>query len=1224
MVSNYWLDTAKLTPALMDIAGPRMEAYVAVGTTQYRPEFTTIPFTVNVDDAVVKMSVPKWDTHRSFANDVNFEVGKIGHVSAKGSYTYYSTPHPDHQEMLVLHLEESGCLDEYRHQADPQGKRVAFKALGWVLRRMFCTKDNYFGAFTNFATSSEFLEKFDHDPQGVGDKVEERYRPGRSDALNVQVTMNVEESLIVMSEQVHGCIRGLAMPVPQLQMALKSVEHFMELSLDALPTYIVATDDMDDSYRLGVAPPIKAKEAVFIEGIELKANRLFGPQPHATTYLCLWELTAPRITAFLSPEFISIIQASISAVIYNFTDLENAPASFYIPKTPPDVTFFKLGIDEVAVTLFSDNTAVSLSLPDGVNLDTSSWATRSFSSAVGLVIPAIKVHLLEQDTYRRKWASTASIDTALALDVFSAPFGWREKASEQQKFLKREDGPTKRTWYMYQRSGDENDGNHVNMLYLPRPRPRAPEPVEEYLTVSTEKESVVERETSSAHSSSAHTSEDESDAEYTGRVPLQRRSRSFATARETLRSSVGDIGDESDSVSETSISSGSISNDDRKRLEGYDMAGALAERLSMFRSAHEHVVPAFPGWTDDNAPADDCKPIPKHNKTIGDGTVIRIVCKRLDVDVGDRSVQPVMTLVNAMRSVPVSPEIQLDQLVTQHTDTVMADVTRADSKLVDLSFPEVRVKVNNHIDDQRNDIIDVRLRKVYGSVLTVPAHDLGPKSTDIVFGSQCILVTASTMSLARGQMSLLDSADGKRPQVALAPVIEARIDNLQVGYTESIDQQIRAKLAVVDVQTVTAAASCLIDIFRSWESCFAGSPRKEPPSVSPARLVYAIVRKAVASDIGATSPSFRFEGGYELHAEDQRSIRRDPGWIMLARLRHWARQMELDEDMLRQVNVSDDEMATYIVSELARVEEAFCQDESLVVFQPFIKNILGHTAAVPDRSDDRSRRKSTGYFVNLGDFAVKHRERSLESSVIATSVVGLRGATAGVQRSSGVQDEQPYGHLRLLVAVKETHAELQDGLLPAIETLLKLAPKNSTTGPASTVSNMATSSSDRHAARTQSEDLAASMLIVLDVQLEDIQLSVLAGGLRLRLAVKNAQQAVARRQGHRRHAAAEQLVTGSVQMLTHDSVFLCVDSIDLALLQPQEDDDLVANSPDRIVASSKVDNVRSTIDIQTRMEDKRAPTVKVIFGVESVEFDSRPQLRAFLAFARDWQKRHLG
>jgi len=60
-----------------------------------------------------------------------------------------------------------------------QGRRVVFKALGWALRRMFCVKDNYFGAFTQFTTMQEYLERFDHDPDSVGDPVEEKYRPGR-------------------------------------------------------------------------------------------------------------------------------------------------------------------------------------------------------------------------------------------------------------------------------------------------------------------------------------------------------------------------------------------------------------------------------------------------------------------------------------------------------------------------------------------------------------------------------------------------------------------------------------------------------------------------------------------------------------------------------------------------------------------------------------------------------------------------------------------------------------------------------------------------------------------------------------------------------------------------------------------------------------------------------------------------------------------------------------
>lgn len=63
--------------------------------------------------------------------------------------------------------------------ADEQGRHVAFKALGWVLRRLFCVKDNYFGGYTQFRTMQEFLERFDHDPNLVGDPVEQKYRPGR-------------------------------------------------------------------------------------------------------------------------------------------------------------------------------------------------------------------------------------------------------------------------------------------------------------------------------------------------------------------------------------------------------------------------------------------------------------------------------------------------------------------------------------------------------------------------------------------------------------------------------------------------------------------------------------------------------------------------------------------------------------------------------------------------------------------------------------------------------------------------------------------------------------------------------------------------------------------------------------------------------------------------------------------------------------------------------------
>jgi len=162
--------------AIMDIVGSQVDAYVAVSATQYRPELAVVPFSVHLSDARVELCIPKWDTHRAFGQGDTIEVGKIGDLTASGSYRYYSVPRPDHQENLALHLEVSV---ECEPTLTDQGRRVVFKALGWALRRMFCLKDNYFGGFTQFTTMQEYLERFDHNPDSVGDPVEEKYRPGR-------------------------------------------------------------------------------------------------------------------------------------------------------------------------------------------------------------------------------------------------------------------------------------------------------------------------------------------------------------------------------------------------------------------------------------------------------------------------------------------------------------------------------------------------------------------------------------------------------------------------------------------------------------------------------------------------------------------------------------------------------------------------------------------------------------------------------------------------------------------------------------------------------------------------------------------------------------------------------------------------------------------------------------------------------------------------------------
>jgi hypothetical protein len=52
--------------------------------------------------------------------------------------------------------------------------------------------------------------------------------------------------------------------------------------------------------------------------------------------VCLWEISVSGVSAFLSPAFKETLASVGTAVGYNWTDHDNAPASVYIAETPPD------------------------------------------------------------------------------------------------------------------------------------------------------------------------------------------------------------------------------------------------------------------------------------------------------------------------------------------------------------------------------------------------------------------------------------------------------------------------------------------------------------------------------------------------------------------------------------------------------------------------------------------------------------------------------------------------------------------------------------------------------------------------------------------------------------------------------------------------------------------------------------------------------------------------
>jgi len=82
-------------------------------------------------------------------------------------------------------------------------------------------------------------------------------------------------------------------------------------------------------------------------GLDIIANRLFGPQPRTATYVCIWEIALGSVKASVSANDATLLIAAANAFRSNFVDVVNAPADEFMPVVDPD--------GEYSLTLFSYN-----------------------------------------------------------------------------------------------------------------------------------------------------------------------------------------------------------------------------------------------------------------------------------------------------------------------------------------------------------------------------------------------------------------------------------------------------------------------------------------------------------------------------------------------------------------------------------------------------------------------------------------------------------------------------------------------------------------------------------------------------------------------------------------------------------------------------------------------------------------------------------------------------
>ncbi|KAJ7218000.1 hypothetical protein GGX14DRAFT_550111 [Mycena pura] len=471
--------------ALLTARGTRLKSVTEIPSDTFRPESTSVPFSFETPDVSLNLSLPRWNTWALHAPKDGSNLAKVRVFRVEGFYRYFSDIRHDHIDQLKLSLTVRDC---------------AYKGLGWSIRYFMILQNNYFGSFTTFSTLFEYLEKR---KQGLqGDPVMQQYREGQRNMLQVELDVDLQNGLMVVPAGLPGyegssTLRDetqnpsigscVLLDTPELQVHFRLHDYNMELSLNlGTITGWIETKFSEKMTYARLKP--RPNELFVIDGIDITANRLFGPLPRAIAYVCIWEISIGSVKTVLSARDATVLYAAAKSFRINFMDICNAPATVYLLPNYPDITFLKFSLRTLDVTWRTSRAAMLLSLPGGLKADVNDSGGQYHRKLVSLKSPSIHVRfLLRSQAENRRWLEVCGLETDAYLDIYTSPLGWRKAAAEQAAFVEEQDRTSGRAKRMFWELEANKQGHlsHQNGVFLPQPKISEPRRYRSGLSTST-------------------------------------------------------------------------------------------------------------------------------------------------------------------------------------------------------------------------------------------------------------------------------------------------------------------------------------------------------------------------------------------------------------------------------------------------------------------------------------------------------------------------------------------------------------------------------------------------------------------------------------------------------------------------------------------------------------------------------------------------------------------
>jgi len=414
------------------IFGSTLDANICIPLEDYRPQLNDIPFKVSARNGGLNLNVPPWNTQATFLN--SSEIATLKELEIDGKYQYNATTSTSNTDTLLLNVHGLGATAQF---------------YGFVIRYYLKVKDNYFGDDIRFRTLEEYQDLLRAIQSGEGD-ISPQPPHKKSNDLDVILSVSADESSVILPSNLYSSKNHIRIEIATLAADLRFTNYYMDLEV-VLSTLAFSQGSGDD----GTTTPISATSStqLFIDGVNVYGNRLFGLPPSEPTYICNWDFAVGAVTGECTSEFFTRLATGGKAFAFSFDDDENALPSIS-ELVLHDVTFLRASIESLRVWLHVDEAAF-LFATETISVNFNDWAGSHYSKKLKLEVPGLQIGCVDAESASRHRSRTqqpvethALIQTTISFSMIQRKLEFAKDRQLQQEHIKRHDQRTHRSDFL--------------------------------------------------------------------------------------------------------------------------------------------------------------------------------------------------------------------------------------------------------------------------------------------------------------------------------------------------------------------------------------------------------------------------------------------------------------------------------------------------------------------------------------------------------------------------------------------------------------------------------------------------------------------------------------------------------------------------------------------------------------------------------------------------------